>query len=169
LIVITIAELKEYLENHQIEVWEYTPPTATSAAAATAVGCSVAEIAKTLLFLVGGVPVVVVTCGDMKVKSSRLKQAAGLSGKVKLPQADEVLKHTGYTPGGVCPFLLPPQLPLLLDSSLLRFPVVYAAAGNSHSAVPVTVAQLEQLTGGTIVDLCDALVAKTVQVGEEHL
>ena len=162
-----VNKIKEYLENHQIEVWEYVEETATAAAAAAAVGCSVAEIAKTLLFLVGGVPVVVVTCGDMKVKSSRLKQAAGLSGKVKLPQADDVLSHTGYAPGGVCPFLLPPQLPLFLDSSLLRFPVIYAAAGNSHSAVPVTVAQLEQLTGGHVVDLCDSIPVKPVLVDEE--
>ncbi|MCF6266476.1 MAG: hypothetical protein L3J57_08030 [Desulfuromusa sp.] len=151
----TITKLKTYLATHNIEVWEYVEPTATATAAAAAVGCGVAEIAKTLLFLVGGDPVVVVTCGDMKVKSSRLKQASGLSGKVKLPQVDEVLEHTGYVPGGVCPFLLPEELPLLLDVSLLRFPIVYAAAGNSHSAVPVTMAQLEQLTGGSIADLCE--------------
>jgi len=155
--VAVLSELKKYLESHNIEVWEYTEPTATATAAATAVGCTVAEIAKTLLFLIGGNPVVVVTCGDMKVKSSRLKQAFGLSGKVKLPQADEVLNHTGYAPGGVCPFLLPPELPLLLDTSLQRFSVVYAAAGNNHSAVPVTVAQLEQFTAGGLADLCDPI------------
>ncbi len=164
-----IDKVKAYLGKHHIEVWEYVQPTATAAAAAAAVGCSVAEIAKTLLFLVGGAPVAVVTCGDMKVKSSRLKQAAGLSGKVKLPQADEVLSHTGYAPGGVCPFLLPPQLPILLDSSLLRFPVVYAAAGNNHSAVPVTVPQLEQLTGGSIADLSDSISARPASIGEKRL
>ncbi len=150
----SLNELKKYLADHNIEVWEYVEPTATAAAAALAVGCTVAEIAKTMLFLVGGNPVIVVTCGDMKVKSSRLKQAFGLSGKVKLPQTEEVLDCTGYAPGGVCPFLLPPELPLLLDISLQRFPVVYTAAGNNHSAVPITIAQLEQLTGGGLADLC---------------
>ncbi|MCK5912538.1 MAG: YbaK/EbsC family protein [Desulfuromusa sp.] len=153
----TLSEIKKYLESHNIEVWEYAEPTATAAAAAAAVGCTVAEIAKTLLFLIGGHPVVVVTCGDMKVKSSLLKKAFAFSGKVKLPQADEVLSLTGYAPGGVCPFLLSPELPLLLDVSLQRFPIVYAAAGNNHSAVPVTVAQLEQLTGGGMADLCDCI------------
>jgi len=152
-----LLELKDYLATRNIEVWEYAEPTATAMAAANAVGCRVAEIAKTLLFLVGGKAVAVVTCGDMKVKSSRLKQASGFSGKVKLPQADEVLSYTGYIPGGVCPFMLPENLPLFLDTSLQRFPVVYAAAGNNHSAVPVTVAQLEQLTGGGLVDLCDPI------------
>ncbi len=153
----TLPELKEYLATHHIEVWEYVEPTETAAAAASAVGCSVAEIAKTLLFLVGGNPVAVVTCGDVKVKSSRLKQACGLSGKVKFPQADDVLSYTSYAPGGVCPFLLPADLPLFLDTSLQRFPVVYAAAGNSHSAVPVTLAQLKKLTGGEVAELCTSI------------
>lgn len=152
-----LQDVKEFLACHNIEVWEYPEATATAQAAANAVGCRVAEIAKTLLFLVGGKAVAVVTCGDMKVKSSRLKQASGLSGKVKLPQADEVLSYTGYMPGGVCPFLLPEDLPLFLDISLQRFSVVYAAAGNNHSAVPITVAQLQQLTGGGLAQLCDAV------------
>jgi len=152
-----LSDLKEYLAAHNVEVWEYAEPTATAQTAANAVGCSVAEIAKTLLFLVGGRAVVVVTCGDMKVKSSRLKQVSNLSGKVKLPQADDVFNYTGYLPGGVCPFLLPENLPVFLDISLRRFPVVYAAAGNNHSAVPVTIAQLEQLTGGGVAEICDSI------------
>jgi len=153
----TIEEVKNYLTGHQIEVWEYQQPTPTCETAATAVGCTPAEIAKTLLFLVGGKPAVVVTCGDMKVKSSLLKKAAGLSGKVKLPQAEEVLQYTGYSPGGVCPFLLSADLPILLDTSMQRFPQVYAAAGNDYSAVPVTFSQLETLTGGVPVAVCDPL------------
>jgi prolyl-tRNA editing enzyme YbaK/EbsC (Cys-tRNA(Pro) deacylase) len=51
--------------------------------------------------------------------------------------------------------MLPADLPILLDASLQRFPVVYAAAGNSHSAVPVTVAQLQQLTGAALAEVCD--------------
>ena len=151
----SIAEVRTFLAGHQIDVREYQQPTPTAAAAAAAVGCSVAEIAKTLLFLVGGKPVAVVTCGDMKVMSSRLKQAAGLTGKVKLPRAEEVLQHTGYAPGGVCPFLLAPQLPVLLDASMSRFPQVYAAAGNDFSAVPVSFAQLQIITGGLSVEVCE--------------
>ncbi len=150
----SLTEIKEFLCSHDVEVWEYAEPTATAAAAASAVGCGVAEIAKTLLFLVGGAPVAVVTCGDMKVKSSLLKQASGLSGKVKFPQSEDVLAHTGYAPGGVCPFLLSDELPIFLDVSLKRFSVVYAAAGNSHSAVPVTMDQLLKLTDGDVAELC---------------
>lgn len=153
----SISDVKNYLEQQQIEVWEYQQPTPTCATAAAAVGCSAAEIAKTLLFLVGDQPLVVVTCGDMKVMSSPLKQATGFTGKVKLPKADEVLLHTGYRPGGVCPFLLPAHLPVLLDASLQRFALVYAAAGNDYSAVPVNYQQLQALTGGRPVAVCEPI------------
>ncbi len=149
----TIEEVKRFLTAHDIEVWEFEESTPTSEAAARAVGCSVAEIAKSILFVVGGEPVVVVTCGDLKVNGSRLKQVAGLKGKVRLPGAEEVLRQTGYAPGGVCPFLLPKTRRVLIDSSMRRFPRVYAAAGNDHSAVPITVDQLLEITAGEEVAL----------------
>ena len=69
----------------------YSEPTHTAVTAAQAVGCSVGEIAKTLLFIVGGRPVVVVTAGDQKVQGSKLKRAIGLSGiigRIKHAAAD---------------------------------------------------------------------------------
>lgn len=156
----SIEEVKAYLAACGVPVLEFATPTPCSLSAAAAVGCSVAEIAKSILFIVGGEPVLVVTSGDMKVKSSLLKQALVRSGKVRLPDAGEVLQHTGYVPGGVCPFLLPPQLPVLLDSSLRRFATVYPAAGNDFSAVPLSVTRLLELTGATEVEVCEALPAK---------
>ncbi len=152
-----IEDVKNWLSGQGIEVWRYDQPTPTAETAAIAVGCSPAEIAKTLLFIVGGSPLIVVTCGDMKVKSSLLKKDTSRSGKVKLPQAEEVKSLTGYVPGGVCPFLLPEDLPVYLDRSLQRFSRVYAAAGNDASAVPVTAAELEKLTSGTWVEVCEEI------------
>jgi prolyl-tRNA editing enzyme YbaK/EbsC (Cys-tRNA(Pro) deacylase) len=153
----TIEEVKRYLGARQVAVLEFDLPTPCSVSAARAVGCSAAEIAKSILFIVGGEPVLVVTSGDMKVKSSLLKQTLGRSGKVRLPAADEVLQHTGYAPGGVCPFLLPAQLPVLLDRSLRRFATVYPAAGNDFSAVPLSVERLLELTGANEVEVCEPL------------
>jgi len=153
----SIREVKSYLANKGIEVWEFADPTPTSQSAARAVGCSVGEIAKTILFLIGKIPVVIVSCGDVKVNTSKLKRASQLTGKVRLPGPDDVKCHTGYLPGGVCPFLLPAGLKILLDSSMRRFPQVYAAAGNDHSAVPITFAQLQEITAGMEVDVCQNL------------
>lgn len=151
----TIEDVKQYLRERGIEVWEFEEPTPTSETAARAVGCSVGEIAKSILFIIGGTPVVVVTSGDVRVKGSKLKQAVGFTGKVRLPEAEEVAAHTGYAPGGVCPFLLPAGLKVVVDRSMRRFPRVYAAAGNDHSAVPITVRQLLEVTGGVEVAVCE--------------
>lgn len=151
-----LAAIRAHLAPHGIPVLEFTVPTPTAETAAAAVGCTVGEIAKTILLLVGGEPLVVIAPGDRRVNSSLLKMVSGRSGKVKLPEGDEVLRHSGYAPGGVCPFLLPPQLPVYLDSGLRRFPLVYPAAGTDRSAVPLTVDQLLAVTGAREVTVCPA-------------
>ncbi len=150
-----IEDVKSFLDNRGIVVLEFVEPTPNSETAAKAVGCSVGEIAQSILFIIGNKPVVVVTSGDVRVKTSKLKQTLGLTGRARLPEASEVLHHTGYAPGGVCPFLLPAGLQVLIDGSMRRFPVVYAAAGNKHSAVPVTVDQLLEITGGVEAEVCE--------------
>lgn len=151
----TIEDVKVFLNGEGIEVLEFVEPTPNAVEAAKAVGCSVGEIAKSVLFIVGGNPVLVVTSGDVKVRNPKLKEVTGLTGKVRLPSAEEVVQHTGYAPGGVCPFLLPESLSVLVDSSMRRFPRVYAAAGNAHSAVPITVEQILAIASGREVSVCE--------------
>lgn len=148
-----IAKIKHFLSGHNIAVLEFDDEMPTAESAAVVVGCRPAEIAKSILLLVGGVPVLVVTSGDTKVNSSKLKQITGLRGKVKLPAADEVLEYTGYAPGGVCPFLLPDDLPVYLDLSLQRFTIIYPAAGNEFSAVPIDYQALKRVTSGMSADI----------------
>lgn len=153
----TIEDVTAHLARRGVAVRRFAAPTPTAQTAARAVGCSPGEIAKTVLFVVGGVPVAVVASGDHKVLGSKLKKATGLTGKVRLPSADEVLRHTGYSPGGVCPFLLPEGLRIVVDRSLRRFSTVYPAAGDDHSAVPLSVDRLLLLTGAHEVDACEPL------------
>jgi prolyl-tRNA editing enzyme YbaK/EbsC (Cys-tRNA(Pro) deacylase) len=155
----TIDDVRSYLVPLGLEVLRFEEHTPTAETAAVAVGCTVAEIAKSILLLVGGKPVLVVTCGDMKVKSSKLKQAIGLTGKVTFPGNDEVIRVTGYASGGVCPFLLPAELPVLLDCSLQRFPVIYPAAGDDHSAVAVDFSRLAAISGGRVAEVCDPIAS----------
>ena len=148
-------QVQAFLSRQGLVPQNFDRPTPTSAAAASTVGCSVGEIAKSILLMVGKQPVIVITSGDTKVKSSRLKQAAGLTGKVTLPDAGEVKQLTGYAPGGVSPFLLSEELPVFLDRSLSRYELIYPAAGTDSSAVALTFSRLEELCGGNIVDVCD--------------
>lgn len=143
---------------YEIEVFEFAESTETAEDAARTVGVEVGQIAKTILFLVGEEPVLVVTSGDVKVSQSRLKKHLGVSGRVRLPDAAATLEITGFPPGGVCPFALKNPLRILIDMSMKRFPVVYIAAGSPRSAAPVTVSQLLAITGGELCDLCGSPV-----------
>lgn len=149
-----IEKVAAWLEARGIPVLCFSVATPTAASAAAAIGCSAAEIAKSVLFIVSGEPVLVATAGDMKVRSSLLKRELGRRGKVRLPETDEVQEITGYLPGSVCPFLLPEGLAVLVDRSLTRFAIVYPAAGDDHSGVPLTPDRLLELTGGRLVDIC---------------
>lgn len=149
------VDVQAYLERAGHAVANFRRPTPTSAAAAEAVGCTVGEIAKSILLLIGKRPVLVVTSGDTRVKSGRLKLASGLSGKVTLPDASQVIRYTGYAPGAVSPFRLPQGLPVYLDRSLQRFDTIYPAAGTSSSAVALSFSRLQELSGGRVVEVSD--------------
>lgn len=136
-----------------IEVREFADSTSTAEEAARAVGVEVGQIAKSILFTVNGMMVMVVTSGDVRVSPSKLKQHLKVSGKVKLADAETIAAVTGFPPGGVCPFALRQPVRILIDESMRRFPVVYIAAGSPHSAAPVTVEQLLAITGGELGDL----------------
>ena len=148
------AQVQAFLEGEGLTVLRADGPTRDSASAAAAVGCSVAEIAKSILLLVGGKPVLVVAGGDVRVKSGLLKKALGWSGQVRLPAPAEVVRFTGFPPGAVSPFQLPRTLPVLLDSSLRRFPVIYPAAGDDRSSVGIALDHLQSLCGGRLVEVC---------------
>lgn len=143
-----ISEVKAYLSRFGLQVMEYEQPTPTAETAARVVGCTVGEIAETILLSIGQRTVAVLAAGDTRINSARIKRASGLSGKVRLLSADKVIATVGYPPGGVCPFLLPPEIPLYLDARLRHHATVYPAAGTPRSAVAVPVESLPAVTGG---------------------
>lgn len=152
--MINVNDVQDYLATEGLTVLRSATPTKDSASAAAAVGCTVAEIAKSILMLVGNRPVLVVASGDVRVKSGLLKKATGWSGQVRLPAPDEVARFTGYAPGAVSPFLLPKALPVLCDRSLQRFPLIYPAGGDDRSSVGISPEHLQRLCGGRLVEVC---------------
>ena len=151
-----VARVREHLARfpYRIEIMEFEESTHTAELAARAVGVGVGQIAKSLLFVADGRPVMVVTSGDVKVSTGRLKQHLGVRGKVRMADPETAAAVTGYPPGGLCPFDLPEQVRVLVDVSMKRFPVVYVAAGSPRSAAPVTAEQLLEITGGEWCDVC---------------
>ena len=149
-----IEKVQSYLDQYDLglKIIELKESTSTCELAAAALGVEVGQIAKTLVFLADGQPVLVVASGDRKINSGKLKRLLKVA-KVRMADPNTVLAVTGYPIGGVCPLALPCSLPILLDSTMQRFEVVYAAAGTPHSALPVTMQQLQIITGGKWADL----------------
>lgn len=130
-----------------VTVVEFEQPTRTSAEAAAAIGCSVAEIAKSIVFrgAESGRAIVVVASGDNRV--SEEKVAARVGEPLKRADADFVRSATGYAIGGVAPLGHAQPVRLLLDADLQRFTTVWAAAGTPFSVFPLAPAQLASLCG----------------------
>jgi prolyl-tRNA editing enzyme YbaK/EbsC (Cys-tRNA(Pro) deacylase) len=132
------------------EVVTLDSSTKTSHMAADSLGCEVAQIAKSIVFM-GNCPVVVVISGDKRVDAKKL--SAHLGWKAKIADADAVRNGTGYIIGGVPPFAHEPGVIVLLDSSLARFDDVWAAAGTPHSVMRLRVPTLESIVKDGFVDL----------------
>ena len=119
--------------------------------AAMQIGCSEAEIAKTLSFIVDEKPVIVVMAGDGRVNSSKFK--AQFHTKPHMIPRDQVEEITGFQPGGVCPFGVPKDIPVWLDISMKRFAYIYPAGGNEFVSVNLTPDELENASEA--VGWCD--------------
>jgi Cys-tRNA(Pro) deacylase len=131
---------------------EFEHGTATAVAAARAVGCEVAQIVKSLVFVCDGLPVVVLVPGDRRADRDRVAAAAGAS-SARIATPDEVLAATGFDPGGVAPFPLPLVSRVLIDRELLQHEVIWAGAGSERHVVGLTPADVVRLTNGEVASL----------------
>ena len=127
------------------KIREFDVSSATVELAAQAVGVEPARIAKTLSFMVGETPTLVVFAGDARVNNQAFK--ATFHTKAKMLSADQASELVGHAVGGVCPFGVNPGVDVFLDESLRRFGTVWPAAGSSSSAVELTCDELERASG----------------------
>jgi prolyl-tRNA editing enzyme YbaK/EbsC (Cys-tRNA(Pro) deacylase) len=118
--------------------------------AADSIGCELGAIVKSLVFQIGDQPVMALVAGDRRCNEKALPAAFGLEGKAKRASAETVRASTGFAIGGVAPVGHPQALPMVIDSSLARFPAVYAAAGHPHCVFQTTPDELQRLTGGVV-------------------
>jgi prolyl-tRNA editing enzyme YbaK/EbsC (Cys-tRNA(Pro) deacylase) len=134
----------------EVQVQRLEASTRTVSDAATAVGCQEAEIAKSIVFVADGDPVVCVASGQHRVDTDKVAEALDVA-EVRQAQADEVRAATGYAIGGVPPF--GHSLPVLFDEELLSHERVWAAAGDPHSLFCVNPRELARCTGARVVPL----------------
>ncbi|MFI3164750.1 MAG: YbaK/EbsC family protein [Bacillota bacterium] len=150
-----IERVKEYFKGTEFEnkIMEFEISSATVQLAAIAVGCEGARIAKTLSFMVGENPILIVVAGDGKIANPKYKAQFGTKAKMLSPE--QVTQLIGHSVGGVCPFGINEGVTVYLDSSLKRFETVFPACGSSNSAIELTIPQLEKLSNfKSWIDVC---------------
>ena len=150
----SVEKVRAYFARFGMEdrVNELPQSSATVDLAAAALGVEPGRIAKTLSFLVGERPILIVAAGDTKIDNARYKARFGTKAKMLTP--DEAVELVGHAVGGVCPFAVNDGVEVYLDESLRRFEIVYPACGSANSAVEVTPEELQLLSGGQWADLC---------------
>jgi prolyl-tRNA editing enzyme YbaK/EbsC (Cys-tRNA(Pro) deacylase) len=144
----TAARVQERLRERGLDVEVRVLPdsTRTAAEAAAAVGCEVGQIVKSLVFVRGETPVMVLCAGDRRVGAERLGLRAA--------SADEARAATGFAIGGVPPLGHDRELETLVDGSLRRFETVWCAAGTPHAVFEVaTEALIGAIPGASVTDV----------------
>lgn len=134
----------------EIQVQRLEESTSTVPEAARAVGCEASEIAKSIVFVSDGDPIVCVASGRHRVDVDKLAVALDCA-EVRQAGPDEVRAATGFAVGGVPPF--GHDLPVLLDDALMRHERVWAAAGDPHCLFEVDPRELAARTGARVVDI----------------
>lgn len=137
--------------GHPDTIQAFPEGTRSAADAATAVGCDVAAIAKSIVFRAGSRPVLVIASGANRVDMAKVAAASRLV--VKRADGTWVRDATGFAIGGVAPVahLTPPVV--LLDRDLLALPRVWAAAGSPMHVFATTPAELARISGAVAADV----------------
>ncbi|MGZ0229159.1 MAG: YbaK/EbsC family protein [Acidimicrobiales bacterium] len=135
-----------------VDVQEYPAGTKTSADAATAVGCEVSAIAKSLIFMADDKPVVAILSGDTRLDTKKLAMAMGAT-KVRRAELDEAKNATGFAAGGTPAFGYPSPIAVFIDPQLRRHDEVWSAAGTPTTVYRIPLTDLIVASGAVEVDL----------------
>ena len=144
--------LKEFDVNLNIECLEQTARTANDAA--TALGCKVGAIVKSLLFKAGENFVLCLVSGDKKCSLNKLKRILNIK-DISMAHPDDVKKITGYTIGGVSPTGHLVKIRILIDENLKNFSSIFAAAGHPNAVFEIDFENLKALTSGQIKEITE--------------
>ncbi len=132
-------------------VKEFAESTATAVDAAAAIGTSVERIVKSLVFMAGDRPILVLASGPNRVDVQALEALAGKA--VKRANADQVRQLTGFSIGGVPPLGHPSPIDTYMDADLLHYDTVWAAAGTPTSVFAIDPSELVRVTGARVAEV----------------
>ena len=135
--------------GHDVEVRRFPEGTRTAEDAARAIGCQVAQIVKSLVFLADGRPVLALTSGPNRVDPARLAELVGAA-EARRASPEEAREATGFAVGGTPPFGHPSRLRTFLDPDLLGYDEVWAAAGTPDAVFRTTPDALRVAAGAEV-------------------
>ena len=138
----------------EARVEEFDAGTPTASDAARAVGCELAQIVKSLVFLCDGRAVLALVPGDRRADRAKVASAAGAE-KAKIAGAAEVEEATGFAPGAVAPFALRSVDRVVVDRSLLAHDTVWVGGGSPRHMASLAPADLVRLARAELADLVD--------------
>ncbi len=138
----------------QLEVIELPGSTRTAPEAAQAVGCQVGQIVKSLIFRLANTnrPVLIIASGANRVNEKAIGSL--LDEPIVRADPDFAQEHTGYAIGGIPPIAHLHPIQTLIDQDLLKHEEIWAAAGTPHAVFRLTPADLLEMTGGQVVNIC---------------
>jgi prolyl-tRNA editing enzyme YbaK/EbsC (Cys-tRNA(Pro) deacylase) len=149
----SIARVRETLARLGLatEIREFDASTRTSADAAAAIGCTVAQIAKSVIFRARNAnqPVLVIASGINRVDEKKLEAAIGDT--IGRANADFVRATTGFAIGGVAPVGHTGPVRIFIDQDLDQYDEIWAAAGSPNAVFRLTPADLRRVTGGQVI------------------
>ncbi|MEQ7051154.1 YbaK/EbsC family protein [Paenibacillaceae sp. P-4] len=133
------------------QVVELPDSTRTAQEAANTIGCEISQIAKSIIFRrkAADLPLLIVASGTNRVNERAISYL--LNEKIGKADADFVREHTGYVIGGVPPFAHKESIETLIDEELMKYEVIWAAAGHPKAVFQLTPEQLVELTNGKVV------------------
>jgi len=147
--------VQDILDEHNLslQVVEFPESTRTSQEAADAIGCELAQIAKTLVFrrMRTDKPVLVIASGANRVNEKALR--GHLGEKAEKADAEYAQEHTGYAIGGIPPVGHVEAIETFIDEDLLTHECIWAAAGTPHAVFRLTPQALVEITGGDIISV----------------
>jgi prolyl-tRNA editing enzyme YbaK/EbsC (Cys-tRNA(Pro) deacylase) len=138
----------------EVRIEEFPAETRTALDAANAVGCSLAQIVKSLVLDCDGRPVVALVPGDRRGNPRKIAAAAGTA-RAKVAGPDRVLEVTGFEAGAVAPFPLPEIERILIDPRLLRYERLWVGAGSHKHLASLPPSELVRLSRAQPADVSD--------------
>ena len=144
--------LKEFDETQKVIILDTSARTALEAA--SSLSCEVGAIVKSLLFKTENTFTLCLVAGDKKASLNKIKKSLSIK-DVSMATADDVIKITGYTIGGVSPIGHLNKIDIFIDNSLERFNFLYAAAGHPNCVFKINFKDLQKITNGSIKELTE--------------